>query len=273
MDKEGCMRKNLLSVLAIMALPTLTVAEDYKDMARMEILPGWRTASGDHVAGIKITLAPGWITYWRAPGEAGIPPHFRFASDSPITSITPHWPVPDVFDDAGLMSIGYHDSVIFPLTISAAQAAGDMAVSGELTIGVCEEICIPVTFTFDTLLPEVGARDASIVAAMADAPLSADAANVGSVTCAIAPISDGLRMTSQINVAQVSGSEFVVIEPSDPQIWVSQAEVSRVGDTLSATVDMVHPSGQPFAFDRSAVRITVLGGNGRAIDLRGCTAD
>ena len=145
--------------------------------------------------------------------------------------------------------------------------------TGELTIGVCEEICIPVTFTFDTLLPEVGARDASIVAAMDDTPMSADAANVGSVTCTIEPISDGLRMTSQINVAQVSGSEFVVIEPSDPQIWVSQAEVSRVGNTLSATVDMVHPSGQPFAFDRSGVRITVLGGNGRAIDLRGCTAD
>ncbi len=36
-----------------------------------------------------------------------------------------------------------------------------MAVSGELTIGVCEEICIPVTFTFDTLLPEIGTRDAA----------------------------------------------------------------------------------------------------------------
>jgi DsbC/DsbD-like thiol-disulfide interchange protein len=265
------MRKNLLTAVVLATLPALAVAEDYSDMASIEILPGWRTASGDHVAGIKITLEPGWITYWRAPGEAGIPPYFRFTSHSTINSITQHWPVPEVFDDAGLLSIGYYDSVIFPLTISAPQAAGEMAVSGELTIGVCEEICIPVTFTFDTLLPEVGTRDASIVAAMADAPLSAEAANVGAVTCMIDPIPDGLRMTSKINVAQVSGSEFVVVEPSDPQIWVSQAEVSRVGDTLSATVDMVHPSGQPFAFDRSAVRITILGDNGQAIDLRGCT--
>lgn len=241
-------------------------------MAQIEILPGWRTASGDHISAIKITLAPNWITYWRAPGEAGIPPQFSFSSSSPITSVTPHWPVPEVFDDAGLWSIGYYDSVIFPLTIGAAQASGDIQISGELTIGVCEEICIPVTYTFDTLLPENGTRDPSIVAAMADKPLTAEQARVGAVICTIEPISDGLRMTSQINVAQLSGSEFVVIEPSDPRIWVSQADVSRQGETLSATVDMVNPSGAPFAFDRSGVRITVLGENGHAIDLQGCSA-
>jgi hypothetical protein len=80
-------------------------------------------------------------------------------------------------------------------------------------------------------------------------------------------------MTAQIDVAQLGASEFVVVEPSDPRIWVSQADVGREGATLSATVEMVHPSGQPFAFDRSGVRITVLGGDGQAIDLQGCTAD
>ena len=242
-------------------------------MAQIEILPGWREASGDHISAIKITLAPNWITYWRAPGEAGIPPQFSFSSSSPITSITPHWPVPEVFDDAGLWSIGYYDSVVFPLTIGAAQASGDIQISGDLTIGVCEEICIPVTYAFDTLLPENGTRDPSIVAAMADTPLTAEQARVGSVICTIEPISDGLRMTSQITVAQLSESEFVVIEPSDPQVWVSQADVSRQGETLSATVDMVNPSGAPFAFDRSGVRITVLGDNGRAVDLQGCRAN
>lgn len=267
------MRKTMFIMAALLALPTFSAAQDYKDMAEFEILPGWRTASGDHISAVKITLAPGWITYWRAPGEAGIPPQFSFTSHSTITGITPHWPVPEVFDDAGLLSIGYHGSVIFPLTIDAGGVSGDIPLSGQLTIGVCEEICMPVTFGFDTVLPQAGTHDAAIAAALADSPLTRSEANVGDVTCSIAPISDGLRMTTRIDVPQSGSSEFVVIEPSNPSIWVSQADVSRDGATLSATVEMVHPSGQPFAFDRSGVRITVLGSDGRAIDLQGCTAD
>lgn len=266
------MRKNPLISLAFMALPTIAVAQDFGDMAQFEFLPGWRSESGVHIAAVKITLAPGWITYWRAPGDTGIPPQFSFTSDSAITSITPHWPVPEVFDDAGLQSIGYYDSVIFPLVVDAGDVTGDIAVSGELTVGVCEEICIPVTFTFDTFLPQTGIRDAEIAATLADEPMTRSEANVGDVTCAIDPISDGLRMTASIEVAQNGPSEFVVVEPSDPRIWVSQADVSRDGATLSATVEMVHPSGEPFAFDRSGVRITVLGNDGYAIDLRGCSA-
>lgn len=265
------MRKNLLITLALMAAPTISMAEDFGDYARVEVLTGWRTAAGDHVAAVEITLAPGWITYWRAPGDSGIPPQFSFESDTNIESITPHWPVPQVYEDAGLRSIGYYDSVIFPLTVITDGATGDIPVSGQLTIGVCDEICIPVNFSFDTVLPAVGQANSAISAALADKPLTGRDAHVGDVTCAIDPISDGLRMTTTIDVAKTGSSEVVVVEPSDPSVWVSQAEVSREGQLLTATVEMVHPSGEPFAFDRSGVRITVLGDD-QAIDLRGCKA-
>lgn len=266
------MRKNMLIPFALAAMPTFSVAQNFDDLAQVEVLTGWRAASGDHIAAVKITLAPGWITYWRAPGDAGIPPQFKFASDSNIASVTPHWPVPKVVGYGDLQSIGYYDSVVFPLTINANGVSGDIPISAEMTIGVCEEICIPVTFTFDVLLPAVGAVDATIVAALADDPLTRTEANVGDVTCAIDPISDGLRVTTNIDVAMSGASEHVVVEASDPRIWVSQASVTRVGATLSATVDMVHPSGEPFAFNRSGVRITILGDDGYAVDLRGCSA-
>ena len=265
------MRKNLLITLALVAIPTISVAQDFGDYAQVEVLPGWRTDTGDHIAAVKITLAPGWITYWRAPGDAGIPPQFSFSSGGTIESVTPHWPMPEVFGEAGLQSIGYYDSVVFPLTVAADGTAGDIPLTGQMTIGICDEICVPVTFDFDTLLPAIGQTNAEISAALAAQPMTGGKANVGDVTCVIDPISDGLRMTATIDVSQTGASEFVVIEPSDPRIWVSQAEVSRVGEALSATVEMVHPSGQPFAFDRSGVRITVLGDD-QAIDLHGCTA-
>lgn len=266
------MRKNILILLALMALPTQISAQDFGGMARFEILPGWRTPSGDHIAAAKITLAPGWITYWRVPGEVGIPPQFSFSSDSDIAMITPHLPVPEVFDKAGIISIGYENSVIFPLTVDTNGVTGDIPLSGALSVGVCEEICIPATFTFETVLPQSGRRDAGIIAALDSKPLTAGQANAGKVTCVIDPIEDGLRVTTRIDVRQSSTSEYVVIEPSDPNIWVSQTEVVRSGASLSGTVEMALLTGGPFAFDRSAVRITVLNNDGSAVDLRGCSA-
>ncbi|WP_108813701.1 protein-disulfide reductase DsbD domain-containing protein [Loktanella sp. Alg231-35] len=265
------MRKNLLTLLAFMAAPTVLPAQSFDDLAVLDVLPGWRTDAGAHIAAVRITLSPGWITYWRAPGDAGIPPQFTFTGSTAITSIQPHWPTPEVVDDKGMRSIGYYDSVVFPLTIDAAADAGDLSVSGELTIGVCEEICIPVNLEFDETLPAGGAPDPIILAALATQALTKAQANVGAVTCAIDPIGDGLRLTAQIAVPRAEASEFVVIETGDPSVWVSEADVAREGPTLSATVDMVHPSGGPFALDRSGVRITVFGGE-KAIDIQGCSA-
>jgi DsbC/DsbD-like thiol-disulfide interchange protein len=41
------------------------------------LVEGFEDASGDRIAGLALALDPGWKTYWRAPGEAGIPPTLR----------------------------------------------------------------------------------------------------------------------------------------------------------------------------------------------------
>ena len=265
------MLKHVALPLALMSLPVVAPAQSYDDLARVEVLSGWRVADGSHIAALQITLRPGWVTYWRAPGDSGIPPEISFTGDSTIISITPHWPTPEVFGEDGMRSIGYHDGVTVPLEIALADGAGSVAVSGEITIGVCEEICIPVTLPFGSLLPQVGANDATIADAWSERPVSADAAGVSDVACTIAPIEDGLRVTAEIALPERGTDEHVVIEAADPRIWVSEAQVNRNGNALSASVDMVHPSGGPFALDRSGMRITVLG-SGRAIDIRGCRA-
>jgi len=265
------MRQLLLTTAVLMTLPTLSVAGPFDELAQVEVLPGWRMANGDHIAGLRITLEPGWKTYWRAPGDAGIPPQFSFAGSSDISAITPHWPVPEVFNQNGMQSIGYNGSVVFPITVSSQDATAPIQISGQLNIGVCEEICVPVALDFDALLPPSGARDTSITAALINQPLSASEANVGDVTCAISPIDDGLRVTTIVDVPATGNSEHVVVEVGSPGIWVSEADVTRNGNQLSATVDMVNSQASAFALDRSAVRITVLGSN-QAIDIQGCSA-
>ncbi len=265
------MRLTTLTLVALMAAPATLSAQSFDDLAAVEVLPGWRMDNGDHMAALHITLQPGWITYWRAPGDAGIPPQFAFAGSAGIESIAPYWPTPEVVVDKGVRSIGYYDSVTVPLRISAAPGTAELALGGELLIGVCEEICIPVTLEFDTVLPAMGTDDPVIRTALAEMPHTATAGGVADVTCAIDPISDGIRLTANIAVAPTGASEFVVIEAGDPTVWVSEADVSRNAGQLQAVVDMVHPSGGPFAIDRSDLRLTVFGGD-RAIDIQGCDA-
>ena len=255
---------------ALLIAPLAAVAQDLSDVVSAKLLPGWRSADGTHMAGLEITLAPGWKTYWRAPGDSGIPPSFAF-SGGDITAVQPHFPVPHVYEDFGIRSIGYEDSVIFPLRLTVPDDGSTVSMAGQIEIGVCDDICIPVTLDFAALLPPVGASDPAIMAALRDRPMTEAEAQVSAVTCRLDPISDGLQMTAQITMASKAAQEIVVIEVGDPQVWVSEPSISRTGTTLSAVVDMVHLSGQPFALDRSAVRITVLG-DGQAVDIRGCAA-
>ena len=59
-------------------------------------------------AGIEIRLDPGWKTYWRYPGDSGVPPTLDFAGSENVKSVTALWPAPQRFaDGAGGHSIGY----------------------------------------------------------------------------------------------------------------------------------------------------------------------
>ena len=42
-------------------------------LARVALLDGWHQPDGARMAAIEITLAPGWHTYWRNPGDTGLP--------------------------------------------------------------------------------------------------------------------------------------------------------------------------------------------------------
>lgn len=256
-----------LSIIAVLATPA--AADLHQGIAQLEVLPGWQTPDGSQMAGLRITLAPGWKTYWRAPGDAGIPPQITLNGSENLGTAQIMWPVPEVFDQAGMRSIGYHDSVVIPLQV-APDGDGPLRLSGQIDIGVCEEICVPVQLDFDAVLPPSDVRDPAIVASLMNRPLSAQEAGAVA-TCAIGPNDVGLQVTVELTLPDTGGSEVVVIEAGDPQVWVSEADVTRSGNTLTATSDMVHMVQDTFAVDRSQMRITVLGET-QAVDVRGCQA-
>jgi DsbC/DsbD-like thiol-disulfide interchange protein len=110
----------------------------------MRLLAGSR---GDNVlvGGVEIKLNPGWKTYWRTPGDSGVPPRFDFSKSDNVGTVTVLWPAPKKFDDgAGGTSIGYTDKVVLPLRIVPKDAAKPVTLRATVDYAICEKLCVPV---------------------------------------------------------------------------------------------------------------------------------
>ena len=234
-----------------------------------DLIPGWRTDAGTQMTAMHLTLADGWKTYWRAPGEAGIPPRFDWTGSENIGAVAFHWPAPQVFDLNGYQTFGYSHELVLPIEITPADPAQPIQVRAQVELGVCEEICVPVTVGFDETLPPGGARDKRIEAALAAMPKPAAQAGLSAVRCELEPIRDGLRLTARLSMPPLGADEVAVIEAGEGDIWVSAPETARRGGALVSVVDLVPANAQPFALDRSTVVVTVLAGD-RAVEQRGC---
>jgi len=123
-------------------------------------------------AGVEIQLDTGWHTYWRHPGDSGVPPTFDFTGSENIKSVTVLWPAPEIFaDGAGGHSIGYFGSVVFPLRITALDNADPSLLHLKLGYAVCGKFCLPAEADFKlSLSGEMGAEESILVAAEARVP-------------------------------------------------------------------------------------------------------
>lgn len=256
--------------LAALLLPSVGTAESYENIIQAQLRPGWRMADGSHMAALHLQLAPGWKTYWRAPGDAGIPPQFQWKGAKGVKGVAVHWPAPKVFHQSGMRSVGYSGSVVLPLRIQISGQGRDAQLKGTIDIGICKDVCLPHRVRVKAVLPAAQTRpDPAIAAALADEPYSARDAGVSKVTCAVTPAQDGLTLRAQITLPKGTGREQTVIETANPQIWVGEPRTWWEGRQLLAEARMAHMNGSAFALDRSRVRITVLGGK-MPVDIRGC---
>ena len=139
-------------LIVIFALPAATLRTawaadaspwDGDAHASLRLLAGSRTDDPMARAGIEIKLATGWKTYWRYPGDSGVPPRFDFAGSENVKSIEIKWPAPHRFSDESGITIGYKDDVIFPLHIVAQDAAKPVRLRLKADYAICEKICIP----------------------------------------------------------------------------------------------------------------------------------
>lgn len=168
------------SVLALSAAPAAVPAARAGDASawspghhsRVRLVAGGSIEGGARrLAGIEIRLDPGYKTYWRNPGDAGLPPTFDWSASRNVRAVEVAWPAPERLEDAGGVSFGYHDGVVLPLTVTPERPGAPVEVAVDLHYGVCKGICIPAQARLRLPLPErEGAQGPLIRQALARVP-------------------------------------------------------------------------------------------------------
>ena len=126
--------------------------------------------SGTLRAGIEIKLQPGWKTYWRYPGDSGVPPQFDFAGSENLASAEVLYPAPHSFKDEAGTSIGYKETVIFPVRITPRDPSKPVKLNAKIDYAVCEKLCIPAEGKAQLLLERTSAANDALTAAEAMVP-------------------------------------------------------------------------------------------------------
>jgi DsbC/DsbD-like thiol-disulfide interchange protein len=131
---------------------------------------------GARVAGLEIVMADGWKTYWRTPGDSGVPPQFDWTGSTNAARIEVLYPAPKRMAEGGGEVLGYKDTVLFPIAVTPQDAAKPVALKLALEFGICREICVPAVAALALSIPPPGqsAHPDGIKAALERVPRLSD---------------------------------------------------------------------------------------------------
>ena len=214
------------------------------------------------LGGIAFQLQPGWKTYWRTPGDSGVPPRFDFSKSDNIEAVTVLWPAPTKFDDgAGGHSLGYHDQIVLPLRIVAKNADKPVTLRADVNYAVCEKLCIPVEANAELPFTSVAStEDSALFAALDTVPKPANVGDPNPLT-----IRDVKREKSTVVVDVVSPGDKDVslfVEGPTPDWGLPVPKLLEHGPPgvkrFAFDLDGVPPGVNP---DGAALKLTLVGGD------------
>ena len=136
--------------------------------SKVRIVSGTLDAEGAPAlyAGIQLRMDPGWKTYWRNPGDSGVPPGFDWAGSKNLKNAEVFYPAPHRFADANGTAIGYDDEVVFPVRITPEREDEPVTLALTFDYGLCKDLCIPNTVELEAVLPpDLGKGDARLIEA------------------------------------------------------------------------------------------------------------
>jgi DsbC/DsbD-like thiol-disulfide interchange protein len=259
-----------LGLAAILLASTLAIeaaAQDASPWQRdghsaVRLLAGSRSGAV-LLGGIAFQLQPGWKTYWRTPGDSGVPPRFDFSKSENIEAVTILWPAPTKFDDgAGGHSLGYKNQIVLPLRIVAKNADKPVTLRAGINYAVCEKLCIPVEAIAELAFASVAStEDSALFAALDTVPKPASIGDPNPLT--IRDVKRDGKSSVLVDVATPDAREVSLFVEGPTPDWAlpvpALLEQSPPGvKRFSFELDGLPPGAKP---QGAALKLTLVGGD------------
>lgn len=147
-------------------------------MSMLRLVSAGGLHDGRYEAGVDLTMDPGSHTYWKIPGEAGVPPVFTFNGSENVSKAEVSFPTPSRITEEGIDAFGYDNGVVFPVAVTPADRGKPAVLHVDVTFAVCNKICLPghgeATLTLTPHGAAVGGSD--VAKALARVPRPVDEA-------------------------------------------------------------------------------------------------
>jgi DsbC/DsbD-like thiol-disulfide interchange protein len=214
------------------------------------------------LGGIAIQLQPGWHTYWRNPGDSGVPPRIDFSKSENIEAVTILWPAPAKFaDGAGGTSLGYLKQVVLPLRIVAKNTDKPVTLRADINYAVCEKLCIPVEASAELAFTSVAStEDSALFAALDTVPKPATVGDPNPLT--IRDVKRDGKNGVLVDVAAPDSAEVsLFVEGPTPEWALPVPRLVEHGPPgvkrFAFDLDGLPPGTNP---DGAALKLTLVGG-------------
>lgn len=141
-------------------LPSQAATTHWQEVlgGKVRLISGGMDA-GRYKAGLEIVLDEGWKTYWKVPGDSGIPPLLDSSGSSNARAVEVAWPVPSRIRVGSSDILGYKDAIIFPIFVTPNVADGPTNLALSIQVGLCSDLCVPMNADLSLDIPSGGNRD------------------------------------------------------------------------------------------------------------------
>jgi DsbC/DsbD-like thiol-disulfide interchange protein len=252
------------------ATPEANLASPWVELAnarvRLLVGPADMRAGQSYLAGVELLLADGWKTYWRMPGDAGVPPSFDWAGSRNVASVEVLYPAPTRMVEPAAVTVGYKGAVIFPVKVVPREADQPVVLKLRMEFGICRDICIPEETTLALAVGPAamtGAPTASLVAALERVPRPparrrAGDPEVKGLTANLAGPSPRLYVEARFAEGGAGADLFLeAVLAEDFYVPLPTRLADAADGTARFAVDLAH-GGNPEALRGKVLRLTLV---------------
>lgn len=256
---------SLIAMLAPVPVSAAVGPQSADGASRTHILSSFNATGDLEVvpAGLHILLGEGWKTYWRSPGDAGMPPQMDWSGSMNVAEVNIRWPVPHRISAFGIETLGYSGEVVLPLEVKVERVGEPVSLHGSIDMLVCSDICVPSSHQVSLDLPAgpvvPDAPSANLIARfVAQVPGDAEASGIDIERAEITPADKALS----IHVASAATPMTAIDAFVEGGDWVfGKPEVTFGDEARTASLRLPVLSGPDvFELTNKPLTVTVVDG-------------